>query len=128
MNHQTRQLMRLLADEVTDRILQALREGSANAPALVRATGASPKTVAQTVELLAAHGVLEPEQAKAGAAGRPSRLWHLSDDRRLAAFEVSCDEFKGALLREQLAGYDRGPGKAPAQATGSRRRRRVRDA
>jgi predicted ArsR family transcriptional regulator len=107
MNYQTRQILRLLADDVTGRLIDALREGPATAPELVAATGASQKTIAQTLELLAALGLLEPEQAEAGRAGRPAKRWRLSNDRQLRAFERSCETFRAKLLKAQLQKHEK---------------------
>jgi predicted ArsR family transcriptional regulator len=102
MNYQTRQILRLLADDVTGRMIDALRESPATIPELVSATGASQKTVAQTVELLAALGLLDPEPPAAPRTGRPARRWRLSNDRQLRGFERACEQLRAQLLKAQL--------------------------
>jgi predicted ArsR family transcriptional regulator len=107
MKPQTQQLVRLIADEVPGRLIAALRDQPQTAPRLEKATGASQKTVAHTLELLQAHGIVEWQQDEAGTPGRPSRIWRLLADKELAAFEQSCDAFKALMLRKQLDDYDR---------------------
>jgi predicted ArsR family transcriptional regulator len=102
MNHQTRQLVALLADDGTARILDALRQKSSAAPQLVRATGASERTIVQVLELLHAHGVVEWEMASRGSRGRPSRVWRIAAASELVAFERACKELKRALLKRDL--------------------------
>jgi predicted ArsR family transcriptional regulator len=105
MKAQTRQLVRLLADDVTERLIDALRQQPRTAPQLEEDTGASQKTVAHTLELLQAHGVVEWQPDEPGKPGRPSRLWRLAADDELASFERACDEFKARMLRRQLDDY-----------------------
>jgi predicted ArsR family transcriptional regulator len=106
MNPQTRQLIALLADDAAARMLDALRREASTAAVLVRETGASPSTVAQTLDLLSAHGVIRWHQGRAGARGRPSRVWELAATAQLEQFEQACNRFKAALLRAQLAELD----------------------
>ncbi len=107
MKPQTQQLVALLADDVTGRLITALRRRPSTAPQLEKETGASQKTVAQVLELLQAHGIVEPQQAQTGTPGRPSRIWRLVADEDLTAFERACDEFKIILLRRQLNVYEK---------------------
>jgi predicted ArsR family transcriptional regulator len=102
----TRQLVALLADDVTGRLITALRDQPRTAPQLEKETGASQKTVAHILELLLAHGVVDSEQAASGTPGRPSRVWRLAAENELVAFDRACDEFKALLLRKQLDVYD----------------------
>jgi predicted ArsR family transcriptional regulator len=107
MKSPTRQLVSLLADDVTGRLIGALRERPGTAPQLERETGAAQKTIVQTLELLHAHGIVAWQQSNSGQRGRPSKIWALAADERLSAFERSCDEFKAHLLRMQLDSYKR---------------------
>jgi predicted ArsR family transcriptional regulator len=109
MKPQTRQLVRLLADDVPGRMINALRQQPRTAPQLEEVTGAAQKTVAHVLELLHAHGIVECHLAETGTPGRPSRLWRLAADEELATFERGCDDFKALMLRRQLDGYDSGP-------------------
>lgn len=106
MKDQTGQLVRLLADDVTARLITALRSQSRTAPQLQKDTGASQKTVAHLLELLEAHGVVGWQPSESGTRGRPSRLWHLTADDELVAFERACDDFKARLLRRQLDDFE----------------------
>jgi predicted ArsR family transcriptional regulator len=99
MNHQTQQLVALLASDAPARILDALQRKTLTAPQLVRETGASERTVVQALELLLAHGVVEWESGRQGAQGRPSRVWRIAAPRELAAFERGCEKLRSALLR-----------------------------
>jgi predicted ArsR family transcriptional regulator len=106
MNPQTRQLVALLADDLSGRLIGALRREPRSVPQLVRDTGASQKTLAHVLELLQAHGIAEHQQAEPGAPGRPSRVWRLVADHELGAFERACDDFKARMLRHQLVSYN----------------------
>ncbi len=110
MKPQTQQLVALLVDDVTGRLISALRRSPSTAPQLEKKTGASQKTVAQALELLQAHGIVEPQQAQTGTPGRPSRIWRLAADEELAAFERTCDELKALMLRRQLNAYEKTTG------------------
>jgi predicted ArsR family transcriptional regulator len=109
MKPQTRQLVRLLADDVPGRLIDALRQQPRTAPQLEEDTGASQKTVAHILELLHVHGIVEWQPAETGTPGRPSRIWRLDADDELATFERACDDFKALMLRRQLDDYDSGP-------------------
>ena len=98
--------MALLADDVTGRLIAALRKRPCTAPQIERETGASQKTIAHALELLQAHGIVNWQKAPARTPGRPSRIWLLANDKELAAFEWVCDEFKALMLREQLSAYN----------------------
>jgi len=107
MKPPTRQLVALLTEDATGRLLAVLRAQPSTAPQIEQATNASQKTVAHTLELLEAHGIAEWQPAKSGTAGgRPSRIWRLAADEELTAFERACDEFKALMLRKQLDAYD----------------------
>lgn len=104
---QTRELVQLLADDVTGRMIVALRVAPHTAPQLEELAGSSQKTVARSLELLHIHGLIEstPEATKA-AGGRPSRVWQLVAQDELVTFERACDAFKAGLLRRLLEDYD----------------------
>jgi predicted ArsR family transcriptional regulator len=104
---QTRELVQLLADDVTGRMIVALRTGPHTAPQLEQLAGSSQKTVARALELLQIHGLIEstPQEAKV-TGGRPSRVWQLVAEDELATFERACDAFKAGLLRRLLEDYD----------------------
>ena len=104
---QTRELVQLLADDVTGRMIVALRAAPHTAPQLEEVAGSSQKTVARALELLQIHGVIEstPQTPKA-AGGRPSRVWQLVAEDELAMFERACDAFKAGLLRRLIDDYD----------------------
>jgi predicted ArsR family transcriptional regulator len=101
MKPQTRQLISL-----PGRLIIALRDQPSSTPQLEKATGASQKTVAQTLELLHAHGIVEWRSVREGTPGRPSRIWQLATDDVVADFERACDAFRARLLRRQLDQYD----------------------
>lgn len=104
---QTRELVALLADDVTGRMIVALRGAPHTAPQLEEVTGSSQKTVARAVELLHIHGLIEPTpQESKATGGRPSRVWKLVVEDELATFEHACDAFKASLLRRLLEDYD----------------------
>ena len=122
MKPQTRQLVSLLADDVTGRLINGLRKKPSTAPELEREAGAAQKTVAHTLELLHAHGIVEWQQPKQGQPGRPSKIWRLMADERLMDFERVCDEFKSQLLRTQLDSYERQSDRSGAAPKGRRPR------
>lgn len=102
MNHQTRQLVALLADDVPARLIEALQRGALPVPQLVRQTGASERTITQTLELLLAHGIVEWEAAHRSGRGRPSRAWRIAATEDISAFERACEELRRALLNRGL--------------------------
>lgn len=102
----TRQLIRLLTEDVTVRLVAALRDKPQTRPQLEDATGAAQKTVAQCLDLLEAHGIVKWQSAGRGSTGRPTPMWSLAATDELIAFERGCDEFKLALLRRQVDEYD----------------------
>jgi predicted ArsR family transcriptional regulator len=102
MNQQTRQLTALLADDATARILDALQSEASAVPQLVQATGASERTITQTLELLLAHGVVESAMAPRSSRGRPSRVWRIVVSAELAAFERACEDLRRTLLKRGL--------------------------
>jgi predicted ArsR family transcriptional regulator len=108
LKSQTRQLVQLLAEDVTGRMITALRTGPQTAPQLEKLAGSSQKTVAGVLELLQAHGIVDWAPQESTAAGRPSRLWRLAADDELKNFEGACDDFKARLLRRELDQFDNG--------------------
>jgi predicted ArsR family transcriptional regulator len=106
MNPQTRPLIELLADELTGLVIATLRDRPSTAPAIKSATGSSQQTIARTLELLQAHGLVSSEPEGPRTTGRPSRVWSLRAEDELLLFEQACDQLRAALLRIQLAEYD----------------------
>lgn len=102
MKEPTRQLIALLADDLTRELIAALRDGTRTTPELVAASGATHRTVAQALALLRAHGVVAPAEPRPGRRGRPPDAWRLVEDKRLRSFEKACDDLKKALLGAQL--------------------------
>jgi predicted ArsR family transcriptional regulator len=103
---QTRELVELLADDVTGRMIAVLRRGPQTAPQLEDLASSSQKTVARALELLSVHGLIEPTpQETKTTGGRPSRVWQLVVEDELATFERACDAFKASLLRRLLVDY-----------------------
>ena len=105
---QTRELVQLLADDVTGRMIVALRAAPHTAPQLEEVAGSSQKTVAARLGTAAdprGHRVNATNEPKA-AGGRPSRVWQLVAEDELAMFERACDAFKAGLLRRLIDDYD----------------------
>jgi predicted ArsR family transcriptional regulator len=102
--------MALLADDVTVRMIAALRAKPQTAPQLEELAGSSQKKVAGVLDLLQAHGIVEwaPQEPQGPkSTGRPSREWRLAADEKLVAFERACDDFKASLLDSQREEYER---------------------
>lgn len=106
MKPPTRQLVLLLADETAGRMIDALRAEPQTAPQLEALADSSQKKVADALNLLIAHGIIEGAPQNTTAKGRPARRWRLAAPDDLAAFERACDDFKERMLRHQLAGYE----------------------
>ena len=102
----TRELVRLMADDTTGRMLDALREQPLTAPQLAKAALTSQNTAATTLDLLLAHGIVNSQAKGTGNPGRPSRVWRLAADDAVATFDRACDAFKYELLRSQLDEYN----------------------
>lgn len=98
--------MALLADDVTGRMIAALRARPQTAPQLEELAGSSQKKVAGVLDLLQAHGIVEWAPQGPKSKGRPSREWRLAADEKLVAFERACDDFKASLLDSQRDEYE----------------------
>lgn len=106
MKPPTRQLVLLLADDTTGRIIGALRREPQTASQLEALADSSHKKVASLIELLQAHGIIEWAPRDTTAKGRPAQRWRLAAPDDLAEFERACDGFKTRMLHHELAQYD----------------------
>jgi predicted transcriptional regulator len=67
-------LVELLADESTALRIETLRARPSTAPEIKSAIGASQQTIAHTLELPQAHGLVSSKPDNPARIGRPSRV------------------------------------------------------
>jgi predicted ArsR family transcriptional regulator len=102
MEPQTRQLLRLLADDLTDRLVDRLAASPALETELQRSMGGSRQTIARRLEELRGWGIVASEDRQTPGKGRPTRSWSLAD-REAALFCAAADEFLLRLLERRAA-------------------------
>lgn len=100
MERQTRQLLRILADDLTDDLLGRLAEGAVTETELQAQVAASRQTVARRLQELESHGIAVSEGHRTAGRGRPTRTWRLAGPE-VADFRRSADEFVLRLLEGQ---------------------------
>jgi predicted ArsR family transcriptional regulator len=102
MERQTRQLIRLLADDLTDWLVDRLVMGPALETDLQQGMNASRQTIARRLEELEGWGIAVSEDRQTPGKGRPTRLWSLADDQ-IAVFGGEADKFFLGLLERRAA-------------------------
>jgi predicted ArsR family transcriptional regulator len=100
MEDQTRQLLRLLADELTDRLVSELANGPVLETALQRDIPGSRQTIGRRLKDLEAWGIVLSDERSTPGKGRPTRIWWLADDGILR-FVISADEFLLGLMERR---------------------------
>ncbi len=101
MERQTRQLLRALADDLTDALLRELaEEGGVLETELQRRVPGSRQTIARRLVELESLGVAIGEDEQTSGRGRPTRNWSLASPE-VAEFRREADEFLLRLLEGQ---------------------------
>jgi predicted ArsR family transcriptional regulator len=101
MERQTRQLLRALADDLTDALLRELtEEGGVLETELQRRVPGSRQTIARRLVELESLGVAVGEDEQTSGRGRPTRHWSLASPE-VAEFRREADEFLLRLLEGQ---------------------------
>lgn len=111
MERQTQHLLRLLADDLTDRLISRLTMGSALETELQKEMPGSRQTVARRLEELEAWGIAASEDRPTPGRGRPTRSWSLVDEQT-ASFCLAADEFFLGLLERRTARHRKAIGSA----------------
>ncbi len=102
MERQTRQLLRLLADDLADRLVSRLAMGPALETELQKNMPGSRQTIARRLEELEGWGIAVSEDRSTPGKGRPTRLWSLADGGILP-FCAEADELFLGLLERRTA-------------------------
>lgn len=102
MNSKTRQVLALLADDLTDHILERCAQQPRSEAELVKSSSSGRRTVSDRALLLEAHGLLVRELRRDGAVGRPGKRWEPGAQREVAALERTADAFVLALRQAQV--------------------------
>jgi predicted ArsR family transcriptional regulator len=122
MEAQTRQLLRLLADDLTDALLTELAEGERLETELQRRTPSSRQTLTRRLEELETWGIIVSRTRSTPGRGRPTREWRLADIE-VAHFGGAADRFLLNLMeqradrhREAIARRTKGHAQRSSQA------------
>lgn len=103
MEHQTRQLLRALADDLTQGLLEVLaEEGEAAETELQKRLPRSRQTISRRLEELELWGILSSREYPTAGRGRPTRGWRLIAPTILD-FMTSADELVLELLEDRAA-------------------------
>jgi predicted ArsR family transcriptional regulator len=101
MERQTRHLLRVLADDLTDALLREItKSGRALETDLQRRVPGSRQTIARRLAELESLGVAIGEDQPTPGRGRPTRSWFLASPE-VAKFRREADEFLLRLLEGQ---------------------------
>jgi predicted ArsR family transcriptional regulator len=102
MERQTRQLLGILADDLTDRLVEALAPGEMLETDLQHQLPSSRQTISRRLEELELWGVVSGEDRPTPGRGRPTRAWRLTGTAVLA-FRRDAEELLLRLLEERAA-------------------------
>lgn len=100
MERQTRQLLRLLADDLVDRLIGRLAAGAVLETDLQKDMPGSRQTIARRLDELENWGVAVSEDRPTPGRGRPTRLWSLAD-ADVILLGTRADEFLLGLLERR---------------------------
>ncbi|HUB99423.1 MAG TPA: hypothetical protein VMS11_06330 [Solirubrobacterales bacterium] len=102
MERQTRHLLRILADDLTDVLLREITKsgGRALETDLQQRVPGSRQTIARRLAELESLGIAVGEDKQTPGRGRPTRSWSLASPE-VAAFSRDADEFLLRLLEGQ---------------------------
>jgi predicted ArsR family transcriptional regulator len=93
MLDRTAQLLSLLADQLTQLLLDACRDSAKTEPELREATGASHATLTARLVLLEAHGLVTKSRRAACGRGRRPNTWEPANHAVVRQFEAVADAF-----------------------------------
>jgi predicted ArsR family transcriptional regulator len=97
MERQTRQLLEVLADDLTDELLVELSRGQKLETELQRRCPSSRQTIGRRLNELELWGVVAGEDRRTPGRGRPTRAWRLAGPG-VASFLREADELLLRLL------------------------------
>ncbi len=97
MERQTRQLLGVLADELTDDLIAKLARGEMLETELQRCVPGSRQRIGRRLADLELWGVVVSEQRRTPGRGRPTRAWRLASSD-VIAFLADADELLLRLL------------------------------
>jgi predicted ArsR family transcriptional regulator len=114
MERQTRQLLRTIADGLTDGLLDELARGERLETDLQRALPGSRQSISRRLEELELWGLVVAEVRATPGRGRPTRVWRLASSVVLR-FRQDADGLLLQLLEERAASHRRAIG-SPAKS------------
>ena len=100
MERQTRQLLEVLADEMTGCLLAELSNGEVLETALQRRLAGSRQTISRRLSELELWGIVVGEDRQTPGRGRPTRAWRQAS-ADVAAFLAAADELLLVLLEKK---------------------------
>jgi predicted ArsR family transcriptional regulator len=100
MEPQTRQLLSVLADDLTDRLVSRLAAGPALETELQAELPESRQTIGRRLEEMEMQGIAVSDTRPTSGKGRPTRSWALADPE-IASFGNAADEFLLGLLERR---------------------------
>jgi predicted ArsR family transcriptional regulator len=100
MERQTRQLLEVLADDLTDALIVKLSRGEALETELQRLIPSSRQTIGRRLVELELWGIVISEDRQTPGRGRPTRAWQLAS-AEVVAFTADADEMLLRLLEER---------------------------
>ncbi len=104
MERQTRQLLHLLADDLTEGLVACLAKGEVLETDLRREMPESRQTIGRRLAELETWGIAASEERLTPGRGRPTRAWWLADDA-ITRFGDAADAFLLDLLERRAAGH-----------------------
>jgi predicted ArsR family transcriptional regulator len=100
MERQTRQLLRILADDLTDDLLARLSEKALTETEIQGKVSGSRQTISRRLLELESLGIAMSEDHRSSGRGRPTRIWRLASPE-IVDFRRAADEFLLRLLEGQ---------------------------
>jgi predicted ArsR family transcriptional regulator len=100
MERQTRQLLGVLADDLTDELLIELSKGERLETELQQRCASSRQTISRRLTELELWGVVASEDRQTPGRGRPTRAWRLASPE-VASFLREADEVLLRLLEDR---------------------------
>lgn len=100
MERQTRQLLLILGDDLTDELIGELSRGERLETDLQQQLAGSRQTIARRLGELELWGIVVGREHRTPGRGRPTRLWRLSNTA-VTRFLAQADELLLGMLEER---------------------------
>jgi predicted ArsR family transcriptional regulator len=99
MRNDTRKLLRAMADDKVDELLEQLRVGAGSEAELRQALGLSHRAASERLSHLQSLGLVRARTRPAAGRGRPAREWRLTHAELLARFVAQAESAAAELAR-----------------------------